>query len=610
MIKQLAESDITNLVLNDDDINQLSLLINSKAEPTIVCSYNPKVPNFLSIISANSLFYKLFMLDEARVVGQNYDFLFDDVELDNFSEDQAEYSRLIKAVRDKTECVAVVSSSFEDFKYTNTKLHVSYVPHQIQSGEAVREYAIFSFIKVENNNESDQAKPKARSNISLLRVLERTLRNERTLREIANLIISDEKIDNLAREIARILTEHLKCDRCIIHDFKKNKTDFVIEYCSIFSKKIIPEKTDDKSYQGVEGIQKYINFQNNFYKKFGVKNKKSSISIVDDVVNDRNFDEIRDVCSKYSISSQIAITTTFNGVVNGGIYLHQSEKRTWIQDEIDFIEIVAEQFSIALDRASSIQKVMVANHSLMEKTLQLKDALKQEQEMRKMQNEFIALVSHEFKTPLQIIDGNRELITRKLKNSNFQENTVNSCLEKIKSGIQRMNGLINSTLNLAKMENNDGKIKVELQNTNLYGLVKDIIDKNYNLAQQKNIQVHARIDDLPTEYITDQKLLDHALSNIISNAVKYSYPDSNVKIIGKVLEDCVAIRVIDSGIGIPSKDLNSIGKKFFRAGNSISVAGTGIGIYLTKHFIDLLSGKLIIESKEAFGTTVTIILKK
>ncbi len=72
----------------------------------------------------------------------------------------------------------------------------------------------------------------------------------------------------------------------------------------------------------------------------------------------------------------------------------------------------------------------------------------------------------------------------------------------------------------------------------------------------------------------------------------------------------MAIRVIDTGIGIPAKDLENIGKKFFRAGNSILVAGTGIGIYLTKHFIDLLAGKIIIESKENFGTVVTVILQK
>ena len=76
------------------------------------------------------------------------------------------------------------------------------------------------------------------------------------------------------------------------------------------------------------------------------------------------------------------------------------------------------------------------------------------------------------------------------------------------------------------------------------------------------------------------------------------------------MDDCIAIRIIDYGIGIPQKDLQNVGKKFYRATNSLSVAGTGIGIYLTKHFIDLLSGKLIIDSKENFGTNVTIILKK
>ena len=368
--------------------------------------------------------------------------------------------------------------------------------------------------------------------------------------------------------------------------------------------------SDEYSEKNIQDLQKYINFQNDFYQKFGTKNKKSSIALIRDVFNDENLRGINDICNEYSIASQIAITTTFNGVVNGGIYLHQSAKNSWIEDEINLIEIIAEQFSIALDRSNSIQKVMVANHALMEKTLQLKDSLKQEQEMRKMQNEFVALVSHEFKTPLQIIDGNRELITRKLKNANFVEESVFGYLEKVRSGIQRMNGLINSTLHLAKMENNDGKIKVEAQEINLFNLIEDIIEKNTNLAQQKNIKIHYKINELPTSFITDPKLLDHAISNIISNAIKYSRNNSHVKIIGKILEDCIAIRVIDTGIGIPAKDLENIGKKFFRAGNSILVAGTGIGIYLTKHFIDLLAGKIIIESKENFGTVVTVILQK
>ena len=590
-----------------DDSKELHDLIDGRLEASIICRDNKKIPNFLSIVYANNLFYLMFDIDENGAIGHNYDFLFSDVDLDNYSEDQAEYARLIKSVRNQQQCSVVLTTSIENIKYGNFKLHITYTPHLVKNDKFTRNYAIFSFIKIENVKKDDSNTLKTRANIVLLRSLERTLRNERTLREIANLIISDVQIDNLARTIAKILCEHLKCDRCLIHDFKSDNTTFVVEYCFSYSKKMI---SDEYSEKNIQDLQKYINFQNDFYQKFGTKNKKSSIALIRDVFNDENLRGINDICNEYSIASQIAITTTFNGVVNGGIYLHQSAKNSWIEDEINLIEIIAEQFSIALDRSNSIQKVMVANHALMEKTLQLKDSLKQEQEMRKMQNEFVALVSHEFKTPLQIIDGNRELITRKLKNANFVEESVFGYLEKVRSGIQRMNGLINSTLHLAKMENNDGKIKVEPQEINLFKLIEDIIEKNTNLAQQKNIQIHYKINELPTSYITDPKLLDHAISNIISNAIKYSRNNSHVKIIGKILEDCIAIRVIDTGIGIPAKDLENIGKKFFRAGNSILVAGTGIGIYLTKHFIDLLAGKIIIESKENFGTVVTVILQK
>jgi signal transduction histidine kinase len=590
-----------------DDSKELHDLIDGRLEASIICRDNKKIPNFLSLVYANNLFYLMFDIDENSAIGQNYDFLFSDIDLDNYSEDQAEYARLIKSVRDQQQCSVILTTSIENIKYGNFKLHITYSPHLVKNDKFSRNYAIFSFIKIENSKKEDSNTLKTRANIILLRSLERTLRNERTLREIANLIISDVQIDNLARTIAKILCEHLKCDRCLIHDFKSDNTTFVVEYCSSYSKKMI---SDEYSEKNIQDLQKYINFQNNFYQKFGTKNKKSSIALIRDVFNDENLRGINDICNEYSIASQIAITTTFNGVVNGGIYLHQSAKNSWIEDEINLIEIIAEQFSIALDRSSSIQKVMIANHALMEKTLQLKDSLKQEQEMRKMQNEFVALVSHEFKTPLQIIDGNRELITRKLKNSNFVEESVFGYLEKVKSGIQRMNGLINSTLHLAKMENSDGKIKVEAQEINLFKLIEDIIEKNNNLAQQKNIKIHYKINELPTSYITDPKLLDHAISNIISNATKYSRNNSHVKIIGKIFDDCIAIRVIDTGIGIPAKDLENVGKKFFRAGNSISVAGTGIGIYLTKHFIDLLAGKIIIESKENFGTVVTVILQK
>lgn len=227
-----------------------------------------------------------------------------------------------------------------------------------------------------------------------------------------------------------------------------------------------------------------------------------------------------------------------------------------------------------------------------------------------MQNEFVALVSHEFKTPLQIIDSTRELAERKIRNLNIADESLSKALDRIKSGVYRMNGLINSVLNLAKIESGETSIKLERASFNFRDLVNEIIDKNSTLVVSKNIKILTKLEDADEEFNGDAKLLDHAFTNIIANAIKYSKNDTVVKILAKSGEKKVALRVIDQGIGIPKDDVSSIGKKFFRAKNTTSVAGTGIGIYLTKHFIEMHGGEIIIESEVNVGTSVTVVLPK
>ena len=272
------------------------------------------------------------------------------------------------------------------------------------------------------------------------------------------------------------------------------------------------------------------------------------------------------------------------------------------------LEIVANQLAVAISRFFSMQKVIATNQALLEKSQQLQEALNHEHEMRKMQNEFIALVSHEFKTPLQIIDSTRENVVRKIKNLNINDDAINKGLDRIKSGVGRMNGLINSTLNLAKMENSEAKIKVNLSSLNLKKILEDNIDKSKNLVQGRNIEIISDIANNIPEIKSDPMLIEHIFSNLISNAIKYSLNNSQVEVSAKIIENNIAIRVQDHGIGIPSSEIDKIGSKFFRASNSIAQAGTGIGIYLTKNFIELLGGKFNLESKENNGTLVEVFL--
>ncbi len=587
-----------------DEIEKLKLEIAVNEEPSIICRTKRNNPNYFSVFFANQKFFDEFELNEFGTLGKNYDFLLDNIDLDYSSEDQMEYVRLIKAVKDFEECsvVMLVKGSKEN---SGARYKISFRPVLVKNPNY--HYATIIFEKTSQLGDGNETIEKRISNVVLLKNLERTLRKERLLREVASLIISDLAIAEISRKIAVALCEYLKADRCLIHDYQDSKTSFIVEHCNSYTLKFFQDKNDS---EGLSDVAKYINFHNRFFEKFGDKEQKTFVTIIENIAEDQNFDVIRSICEKLKINSMISITTTFNDKINGGIYIHQSDQRSWLEDEIELVQMIADQFSIAVDRSQSIEKVMVSNHALMERTIELREALRQEQEMRKMQNEFVALVSHEFKTPLQIIDSTREIIARKLRNFNFSDDSFERALERIKSGIQRMNGLINSTLNLARMESGDGKIKIDFQNFDLKAFVVDLIEKNRGLALNKQIRFLVKIDDLPSAFSGDQKLLEHAINNIISNAIKYSKTNSVIKILAKANQAKIALRVTDKGIGIPKDDLANIGQKFFRAKNTLSVAGTGIGIYLTRHFVELHGGEVLIESEQDVGTSVTVTLPR
>ncbi|MBU6140571.1 MAG: GAF domain-containing sensor histidine kinase [Proteobacteria bacterium] len=573
--------------------------LNEKLEAAILCKAKDNNPNYLSIIQANEKFYENFAISENDLIGKSYDFLFSDFDLDYSSEDNIEYVRLIKAVKDSHQCSVIVNIYDHKSVSSKSRFKISFVPSNSDQASE-RSYSIFTFEKVQVSEKFDINR-ESHSHETLLRNLQRKLRAEEVLSEVANFIISDLSIIEVAQNIAKILAEHLKANRCVIHDYKNDLINFKVEYCDPHSRAILKE-------EGLFG--KYSDFQNQFYTRFGNKLKKTSITVVEDLATDQNFLPIEPIWREFSIRSQIAVTTSFGGKINGGIYIHQSSPRVWLEDEVELVDIISDQFSIALDRADSIERVMITNQALVEKTSQLHEALKHEQEMRKMQNEFVALVSHEFKTPLQIIDSTRELVERKVRNLNISDESLSKSLDRIRSGVYRMNGLINSVLNLAKIESGESSIKLERSPFNFKNLVNEIIDKNSALATSKNIRIVTKIDDSDEDFNGDAKLLDHAFTNIIANAIKYSKNDSVVKILAKVGDKKFALRVVDQGIGIPKDDLSSIGKKFFRAGNTTTVAGTGIGIYLTKHFIEMHEGEIVIDSEVNVGTSVTVILPR
>ena len=226
---------------------------------------------------------------------------------------------------------------------------------------------------------------------------------------------------------------------------------------------------------------------------------------------------------------------------------------------------------------------------------------RKQEEQRK--NDFVAIVSHELKTPLTSITGYIQLMLLKLrKDGNEQQLEI---LGKAENQARKMTAMIQDFLDLAKME--DGKIRLNYTAFDLKPLIEEIVAD----AQFKSPNHHICISiDTQINMYADRDKIGQVLINLLSNAIKYSPKGGNISITGKIKAQKVTIAVTDEGLGISMADQKRLCDRFYRVNNDLakSVSGFGIGLYLVSEILRYHQSKIIVESKEGFGSTFSFSL--
>jgi signal transduction histidine kinase len=229
---------------------------------------------------------------------------------------------------------------------------------------------------------------------------------------------------------------------------------------------------------------------------------------------------------------------------------------------------------------------------------QLQISLDKERELNGLQRQFVSMVSHEFRTPLAIIDGNAQRLLR--KRDAVPADLLHQGLSKIRLSVRRLTELMESVLNAARLE--EGRIKFEPGECDLAGVVREVCSNHAEISSRHQIIVDAV--ELPQRIIGDEKLLRQVISNLVSNAVKYSPVGGHVWVTGGTTEAGeVVIAVRDEGVGIPPDEQQRLFERFYRASTSIGIAGSGIGLHLAQHLAALHEGKIEFDSVESQGTT-------
>lgn len=217
-------------------------------------------------------------------------------------------------------------------------------------------------------------------------------------------------------------------------------------------------------------------------------------------------------------------------------------------------------------------------------------------EIRK--NDFIAMASHELKTPLTSLKAYIQLLEIKLASS--KDAIVVTALGKALNQVNKMAALIHGFLDLSRIE--PGKLQLKKQPFDINQLVAECIADSRTISATHHLKFNCSEQ---IQVNADRQKISQVLNNFISNAIKYSPKGSSVTIQCTVADGCAEISVKDEGIGIKPKDQEKVFQRFYRADNDDMrhVAGFGIGLYLSSEIIQRHKGKIWVKSEEDKGST-------
>jgi signal transduction histidine kinase len=220
-------------------------------------------------------------------------------------------------------------------------------------------------------------------------------------------------------------------------------------------------------------------------------------------------------------------------------------------------------------------------------------------------------LAHELKTPLTSIIGYSDLFLRSQRQKTEVKDNVNNLehIERVLRNGRKLLHLINDTLELSRYE--AGQMKLHPASINLHKLINDVCEMLEPLARNKNLQMQVDCDRAPNEVVTDSLRLQQIVTNLVSNAIRYTETGS-IKITCQMWEnDKWAIAITDTGIGIHKEDQTQIFESYFRVpmrNNSYLPESTGLGLTIASRLVKLLQGEIKLDSEVGVGSTFTVIL--
>lgn len=366
-------------------------------------------------------------------------------------------------------------------------------------------------------------------------------------------------------------------------------------------------------------INKILDQQRSLFIKIIDENKHSDIIICDDNYNIiyKNTKTLKDMKeSKYFNNLEIKIGNKFDieKIYKGELNIHEIEyeisklgcysKDIYIKDIDKILDISIQVFEICNKKYRVLTIKDVSEKYELEKALLEYEKIKQEDIIK---NEFFSNISHELKTPLNIIYSANQLLGVSVQKSNFKEIYIKykDCLD---INCKRMLRLIDNIVDITKLD--VGFKYPEFDNYDVVKIVEDMTLSVASYANIKGIEVLFDTDVEELDIKCDPDMLERIVLNLLSNAIKFSEEGGSILVEIFSDETWVGIKVKDDGIGIPLNIQDKIFDRFVQGDKSMrrKKEGSGIGLSLVKSLVELMDGKIYLQSDGKNGTEFTVLL--
>ena len=319
---------------------------------------------------------------------------------------------------------------------------------------------------------------------------------------------------------------------------------------------------------------------------------ESRVIQVADLQNEHHeFPEAVNYARQFGFRTILSVPLLREGVAIGGIQLRRSEVQLFSDQQIALLKTFADQAVIAIENVRLFNELQLANHDL--------------KEASQHKSEFLANMSHELRTPLNAVIGFSEVLSDRMFGELNEKQ--DEYLKDIHASGQHLLSLINDILDLSKIE--AGRMELELSDFSLPATLENALTLGRERASRRGLGLDLRVDERLDQIRADERKVRQVVLNLLSNAIKFTPEGGRIEIRAAAVDGDVEVSIADTGVGIAPEDQEAIFEEFRQVGTaSKKVEGTGLGLALSRKFIELHGGRIWVKSQVGQGSTFTFTL--